>query len=42
MKSEISTHRKRAEKISMMWSLACILTFSVGVLAGMIIVSTTI
>ena len=42
MKRELTSHRKRAERISLMWSLACILTFSVGVLTGMAIVSTTI
>ena len=35
---ELPTHRKHAERISIMWSLACVLTFSVGVLAGMIII----
>lgn len=42
MKRELTSHRERAERVSLMWTFACLLTFSVGVLTGMAIITILI
>ncbi len=42
MRRELSSHRKWAERVSLMWAFACLITFSVGVLTGMAIVTTSL